>query len=491
MSDYPPLIFDDNFPERHNVAYRVERGKIDPNNPLLAGEYPWDATTPFYNGTVLKDPLDGRFKLWGITHPHFDNHKWGEWDGRMGYAESDDGVNWTRPMLDGFPCMGYDKSNVLFDFSDGGNCFQMSVMVDPEAPPEMRYEMFVLRKVQHKNPSGRIRDLDNGKEHPWGLYRYHCDDGIHWKPTEGPIDIASADSLFVYRDLGAPYVAYHKMGPPAPPGSAYAPHDCGCGTIRIVCRRESEDGSHWSDPPLPVVTPDWRDSHDDQCMDLGPIKWGSGYFATVTIFHALNQTMDIQFAASRDGKQWFRPIPRVPCVPLGMLGDSGGGHLFQSHSLVEDDDQIHVYYFAGEGLHSDLYKAVNQQYVSGGQESAWPHGGLGRASWDRGRFYALVPATGGVGKGYVTTYPVGQTDKTLHINAVTYDDGEITAELVVDGGWEVGDPVPGYTRDDCVAFCGDNKCTKLVWKEHDQCPDGGLLLRIHLYKARLYGFEWR
>jgi len=487
----PPVILADDFAERRNMAWRVERGTLDPNNPLLVGENPWDASTPFYNGTVLKDSIDGQWKLWGINFPPFDGHKWGEWDGRMGYAVSDDGVHWTRPMLEGFPCMGRERSNVLFDFPDGGNCFQMSVLVDPDAERDRRYEMFIFRNPRYKNPSQCVRGLDTGQQHTWGVYRYFSGDGIHWNAAEGPLGIESSDSLFVYRDIGAPYVAYHKMGPPAPPGSACAPHDCGCGSIRIIARRESEDGSTWSDPPLPVVVPNWRDAHDDQFMDLGPIRWGSGYVATVAVFHSLNQTMDLQFTGSPDGKKWFRPIPRVPCVATGMLGDSGGGHLFQSHSLVRDGDKVHVYYFAGEGLHGDLYTPLAQQYDGHGQEAAHPTGGVARATWESGRFWSIVPSAAGPSQAIVTTLPIDGAGKTLHINAVTLEDGEISAELRTGNGWEIGEPVEGYSREDCGAFRGDSKCAKLVWQGHERCPKDGLLLRFYIRQARLYGFEWR
>src|SRR5579872_1192910 len=121
----PLYFFEDNFAERRNMAWRVEPGQLA-QNPLMAGQYPWDAALPFYNGTVLKDPIDGLWKCWAIVVPEFDNYKWGEWDLRMGYATSEDGLKWVRPMLAGFPCMGHEKSNVLLDLPDGGACYQMS-----------------------------------------------------------------------------------------------------------------------------------------------------------------------------------------------------------------------------------------------------------------------------------------------------------------------------------------------------------------------------
>ena len=497
--DYP-MIFQDDFCRHFDIAWRVEPGRQDPNNPLMMGEHPWDAGTPFYNGTVLKDPVDGLYKCWSIASPFETDHQWGQWDQRCAYATSEDGVHWRRPMLEGFPCLGQPTSNVLLDFADGGSCYQMSVLVDPDAEPKKRYEMFILRNPQYKNPSKRVKGLSLAAEHKnergepmhvWGLYRYFSPDGIHWHVAEGPLQMESADSAFVYKDLGAPYVAYTKLEQATPPGSAYARHDCAAGSIRRLVRRESPDGTHWSDPPLIVLTPDWRDAHDTQFMDIGPVREGRGFVATVAVFHALNQQMDIQFAGSLDGKRWFRPIPRVPCVPNGPLGEPGGGHIFQGHSLVVDGDRLHLYYAALAGLHSDIYweDSTREIYI---------HGGLGRASWDRGRLWAAVPAVGGPHEGYLTTPARYDGDgrnqnagKRLYINALTVQDGEISAELVPLQGGSNGSALEGFARHECRAFRGDSKCVQLTWQGGERCPQEGWFVRLYIRSARLYGFEWR
>ena len=58
-------------------------------------------------------------------------------------------------------------------------------------------------------------------------------------------------------------------------------------------------------------------------------------------------------------------------------------------------------------------------------------------------------------------------------------------------GREIGPALEGYSREDCRAFRGDSKCAPLTWTGGERCPRGGLLLRFHLRRARLYGFEWR
>jgi len=94
--------------------------------------------------------------------------------------------------------------------------------------------------------------------------------------------------------------------------------------LRVLGRRTSSDGSHWSDPTFIILTPDWRDPADTQFMELCPIAVPGGYVATVTVYHNLTQAIDLQWAASRDGIEWWRP-DRRPALPNPPLGDYGGG----------------------------------------------------------------------------------------------------------------------------------------------------------------------
>ena len=62
----PPIIFADDFEEHHKICWRVEQAVPDPKNPLLSGKYPWDLGGPVLggSGTILKDPIDGKYKGW-------------------------------------------------------------------------------------------------------------------------------------------------------------------------------------------------------------------------------------------------------------------------------------------------------------------------------------------------------------------------------------------------------------------------------------------
>jgi len=362
----------------------------------------------------------------------------------------------------------------------------VSVLVHPGAEPDRRYELFVpLNLTGHRSWPNHQRRIIRGlpltpgheQGHPDGIYRFFSADGIHWKPVEGPIALDTADSIYFSKEADGPYLAYHKIGLTAPPGG-YVPYDVGAGEQRILVRRESLDGSHWSPFEL-QIKPDWRDSHDTQFMDISPLRQGSGYVAIVAVFHSLNQMMDLQFAGSRDGKKWFRPFPRVPCLSNPPLGDHGGGLFYSAKNMVEDGDFLHHYYSAIDGLHGDVYGKLDDEYLQ--------YGSLCRASWEKGRLWAAVPAAAGPTEAVLTTLPLTDiAGKQLIMNVQTFGDGQLTAELL-----EAGRPLNGFSQSDGRVFQGNSKFHAFTWKGGDRCPQEGFSVRFRFRRARLYGFEWR
>ena len=52
------FLMGSDFPEKHNVAWRIEIAREDAANPLLEPKYPWDSGSIASYGTVLLDPTD-------------------------------------------------------------------------------------------------------------------------------------------------------------------------------------------------------------------------------------------------------------------------------------------------------------------------------------------------------------------------------------------------------------------------------------------------
>ena len=123
---YPPIIFADDFDQRSNIAWRVEPAKD--RQVLLEPRYPWDsASTCTGHGTVLRDPIDGRWKGWFVAVQENLNHARGKHDFRLVHVVSEDGRQWTRPELDLCPFEGYPRTNILFDYESGGRTTYASV----------------------------------------------------------------------------------------------------------------------------------------------------------------------------------------------------------------------------------------------------------------------------------------------------------------------------------------------------------------------------
>jgi len=483
----PPIILEDDFAERHRIAWRAEQARFDPHNPLLEGEYPWDDGTPAVgHGTILKDPLDGKFKGWTPVMAGDTPEQMGWAEFRLAYIESEDGIHWRRPWLGIAGWAGYEGTNLIFDYDSGGRATYASVSVDAAENPAEPYEMFCFREPYWKCPALSVagfnqapaRDARDARKY-YGLYRYRSSDGIHWRGVAGPLNLATSDSCYIFRDPKIGYVSHHKSVTAAPPAN-YIAYDCAPGLLRVARRRTSPDGIVWSDA-RPLADPDWHDNAGDQIMEVGRYPYGTGFLGLVTVYHAVQQRMDVQWSASADGEKFWRPIPRTPCVPNISLGDYGGGMIWPYRLPVEDGGRLYIYYGALAGLHGDVYKTSPDIRLFRG-------GALCRASWDMGRFIAAINADGGgAPPAYLTTHPIGVTGKALYLNAVTRRQGEIRVELL-DGDFQ---PIPGFSKDDNTPFRGDEKLAPVTWQGGITPPCDAARVRFYLTTAMLYGYAWR
>ena len=131
--------------------------------PVLVPSTRFDSFSA-YVGTVLRD--GGRFRMWYMPVS-------GERElnrlGLVGYAESEDGVDWKKPKLD-HPDHGPGSENLIRGIGS-------QVFIDPLAPETHRYRSVAyLSRFSPEEPV------------PEGYYTGHSPDGLHWeadarKPT--------------------------------------------------------------------------------------------------------------------------------------------------------------------------------------------------------------------------------------------------------------------------------------------------------------------
>ena len=489
-----PFLMPDDFEELNMVAWRVEQGYPDPHNPLVEPKMPWDLGGVFGHGTVLHDPIDGRWKAWQISRPPQKPRPDGRpgWtnERRLTYLESDDGVHWRRPELPLVKWPGYERTNILMNTW----CSYASVNIDPRR--EWPYEIFMFRDPGYPGaePTVGALPLPLGKNrHPNGLYRFRSKNGTLWEATAGPLELNTSDSCYIFRQEDG-YVAYHKTELPAFPGGL-APYDIGDGGVRVIGRRSSPDGIHWSNPTELVLTPDWRDPGDTQFMELNPLRYPGGYIAIVAVYHNHTQTTDLQWAASRDGVHWWRP-DRRPALPNLPLGEYGGGNIWPMRSPVLDGRELHVFYAGTQGLHGDLFDTHTggpRRLKASGESLSRQSSNLPslaafcRATWQAHRLWALAPAAGGpyIGQAVTKSRPFSKTE--LLVNVVTRAGGELRAELLD----AEGRTLPGFTADDSQPIRGDHAVATLRWSYGSVAPTTATKVRFLLREAYLYGFSAR
>jgi len=493
-----PLLMPDDFESLQLVSWRVELGVPDPGNPLLEPGRPWDAGGIMAHGTVLHDPIDGKWKAWQVSTPaevRLDGlttiH---EQQRRLTYLESGDGVHWVRPELSFVRWPSYDRTNILFDLDSGGTSVYASVLVDP-TNKEWPYEMFVMRGPLYggmkENKVGHLP----GPQERLGTYRYHSKDGKSWILTEGPLHAATGgggDVSYVYRDSpGGPYYSYFKVYPKLREGDRIITYDNNPrGGLRSVARRSSPDGTHWGDETL-VLTRDWRDPDYAQFLEVCPVKVEGGYVALVNYYDAAIQTMSLELAASRDGFHWWRPDRRA-ALPNPALGDYGGGMMWQMHHPIVEGGKMFVYYAGSEGIHGEIFDTrfkprieVGNETVIGYQTPTLPFNtALCRASWDFDRLYALVSSAGGATVGEAVTRPMRLAGSRVAVNVHVKQGGSLRAELQD----EAGRACPGFSLEDCTPATGDQRRATFRWKGGERAPAGASRIRFELHRAFLYGY---
>ena len=298
--------------------------------------------------------------------------------------------------------------------------------------------------------------------------------------------------MYINKREDGSYLALLKYGPPsgAPPG-ALVPYDCAAGGARWIYGSISSDGNTW-EPAALALSPDWRDGQDFQVISsissirgrADPIRRPDGplLIGWLPVFHALSQTIDMQFAISKDnGRSWWRP-ERRSAVAFKEFGFYGGGMMWPFRLFVPDRDdpsKVHAYFSGCQGRHADIHFTLPAERFKEAREhfgwesngawgykslelgkeayapvrgTNWFRGALMRATWDSRRLYALVPVAGGDIPGQARTKAqIGVKGKRLVVN-IKVNNQTLTKQVQKDPP-----PPPSCSRRVCGFFsdlCG-------------------------------------
>ncbi|PZF80358.1 hypothetical protein [Jiangella anatolica] len=409
--------------------------------PVLTPTEPWESNMVQLYGSAFYDPSYGKYRMWyaGIS---------GGW--RLLYAESDDGLTWTKPDLGLVTYQGSTANNILMAPGGGGG-----VVYDPHDPdPNRRYKL-----LQLVNP-------------PRTYQAFFSPDGFTWTPSPVNPALPAADVITVdYDEENGRFIAMSKQ----PYG------------VRAFFLSTSTDFVHWSTPEYALAADDIdrqtaydNGSLEAQTYGLPAMAYGNDYVGFPWLLEITELAPDgttgggvdgpsyVQIAASRDLRHWHRP-DRSQVVELGPDGTWDDGMIFTSSNLIVTDTEVSMYYGGWDDTHG----------VPGGQRSA----AIGRVSW---RKDGWVSMRAGATTGTLTTKELDVSGDSLFVNADLGSGGSLRAEILD----AAGDPLPGFGLADSNPVTGDQLKAELTWDGADFAAIAGqpLRIRFHLTGGDLYSF---
>ncbi|MBI5693825.1 MAG: hypothetical protein HZC55_27435 [Verrucomicrobia bacterium] len=433
---------------------------------VIRADRPWEQLMISFFLTVREE--EGRLRMWYICRDK-DNQA------NVAYAESADGVHWTKPDLGIVDYHGSRANNLV-----GLKRLEGVVFRDPHAPAAERYTYVTTSK-----PPGDASG-------PTGLFRFHSPDGLRWAGDPTPLIRAGSDTqnvTFWDENLGR-YVVYLRGWNPDP-------------RRRKVMRVELPNLRD----PFPVV-PTKRGVGDYffdeiptvlQCDDQDPARtdiyniaaqpypldpsWYVGFPAFLRRSAATDAPghkgshrgpVEVQFVGSRDGIAWHR-YDRAPYAPPGLTAPEKKNMTFMGTGLVVRGGEIWQYGTEFESEHGDM--AARHQKTDGAI-----------VRWVQ-RVDGFVSANTGDRAGWLRTVPVQITGDRLLLNLDTGALGEMRVSLLDrDGG-----ALPGFTAAQCDPLQTNSLGAVVSWAGRTDLSalrGRAVQLEFHSARARLYSFRF-
>lgn len=423
--------------------------------PVLNFDRPWEGPFSGYC-TVIKD--EDRFRLYyrGVPIAGNDGNK----NETTCYAESNDGIHWTKPDLGIYMMEGTKQNNVILsqaapvthNFSPFKDC-------RPGVPADQKYKALG----------------GTGKS---GLIPYVSADGIHWRKlqeeavlTDGKFD---SQNVAFWSDKEQKYVAYFRIWT----GEGYK-------GFRSVGRATSNDFINWS-PTVPMTFGDVPLQHLYTNQTHPYFRAPQIYVAVAARFMPKRQVVD-EASAEELG---VNPKYYKDCSDAIFMTTRGGS--------VYDRTFPQGFIKPGIGLKNWVsrtnYPALNvvqtgpaEMSVYVNQDYAQPTAHLHRYSMRLDGFASIEALAKG---GELLTKPITFAGIAMYLNFATSAAGEIRIELC-----DIeGKAIEGFSRDDCKEIIGNEIERKVIWSESKSLTElegKPVRIRFILKEANLFAFQFK
>ncbi len=369
-------------------------------------------------------------------------HMWYDGVGENGryclcYAQSKDGLTWTKPELGLIDYEGSTANNIVYLGRPGGIYHGGSVFLDHHGKPEARFK-FVYGGGPYISNYGHQ-----------GVDAAISADGIRFTPvSKCPITPWYTDCGNVVfwddqREKYALYVRHWTKGFEVTDGKVHVAPPLG---KRAVGRTESADFFNFPEP-VSVLEPDDRDPDDMQMYNSAAHKypWAPDtYLIFLGAFYLEPDTVDVQIATSRDGIAWKREH-RAPFLPMGAGDAFDSLEVYMGTGMLARGDELLMYYGGFDVVHGKTNFAQGM-------------GGVGCCKIRKDGFFSMDAGYEG---GEMVTAPVSVTGTRLDVNCDTSAGGLLRVELLDASGAAL----PGFTLAEAKAIRGKNAVSYTVaWK---------------------------
>ena len=406
-----------------------------------------------------------------------------DYNWRVGYTESEDGLHFVKPELGLHEINGSKANNVVLPGPVGG----CSVWIDPHAPPGHRY------KTQ-------------AKVYPSRQFHMHSSpDGLQWKkfPKINPRGSKDTQTVIFWDQRLNRYVFYSRSKETTSEvqircrsvrraemtdlrdikntGLAIWPDALDLATYDV-----DQEGKEWTPVDYYGATVFPYEEADRVYIMLAQAYWHwirkpktDRSWPKITWLAAWPGTQDVQLAVSRDSKQFQRVGGRRPFLRLGLEGRFDSKWAWAMPNPIRMGDEIWIYYV---GSNADHNGSIDPAAPSGKR--------LGAISRAVMRLDGFISADASYEGGELITPPLLFEGETLELNLDTSAGGSVRVELLD----QDGKPLGHFTAGEATQLNGNSVRMPVSWGENrdvSKLAGTPVKIRFIMRDCKLYAFGFK
>lgn len=469
------FAFDDHaIPWKHNLQLTLVEATKHPDNPVLrcgpAGS-PDHGHAVLY-GSVLH--IDGKYRMWylGMSQRTLERGQAPGYWRPMCYAESDDGVKWTKPELNLVDLNGTKKNNICLIESELHSLTRvndfLTVIHEPDDPDSTRrYKAAYIAHMPFAEVNGGRSGI-GPNEGRWGsMICATSADGLRWKvigdrPANAGGERFEVSGLYHFGDF------FYATGQLISPWT-WLPDGRDVGRVMLAYR--SPDFQSWSkSTALSFLRPGQLLANPipGQQTHMGAGLWNRGN-VLVGLYgmwqdgpkdrpkgstHLHGTRIDLGLVVSNDGIHFREPVADFKVIPRGKDGEWDNIALLQGHSFANVGDQTYLWY-----SHWDCEGQFRSQEIGLATMRRDGFGYLSRHAKESSGHFVTAAATAEL------------PDSSVYVNV---DKATAEAPLVISLVDQYDRPLAGFSGADAAKITESGVRKEVIWPKSKRgtIPEG-------------------